>query len=392
MAAQTEKLELDLAVDGGRFIVRGIDEALSFASDELSFWSWVPNGGPPYVSERITSILGPLRSFVANGSVNSDDWQDQFRHACVTVFVDAKLPLKKSRLGVFFGSLAGDSVEAALAAISHHLTVSGLQLDRAEHVRGVVAYSLFKEGISPRLPAAVEKQLSHAVESYSQNTVRAQNEVDEQLEKVRRERQEVRDLVAKSIRSARRNFARTSLRLQKSALGAVGEIDQTRRTYEEFMNLKAPVQYWEDKAKKHRKSSDSYASSLLIYSVFSFIFLGLGLYNLADHLVQIATSDKPPAVYFVLVSVGIVLTTIIFWVARILTRLFLSQHHLAIDAEERAVMVQTYLAMTATNVASTDERAIVLSSLFRPTADGIVKDDGAPDLGPSALLSRLVQR
>jgi hypothetical protein len=158
------------------------------------------------------------------------------------------------------------------------------------------------------------------------------------------------------------------------------------------MNLKAPVQYWEEKAKKHRNSTEKYASSLLIYSLFSFILLGLGLYNLAQHLVDIANNDKPPAVYFVLVSVGVVLTTIIFWVARILTRLFLSQHHLTIDSEERAIMVQTYLALTANNLASTEERAIVLGSLFRPTADGIVKDDAAPDLAPSAILSRLVQR
>ncbi|MEJ6850707.1 DUF6161 domain-containing protein [Sinorhizobium fredii] len=105
-----------------------------------------------------------------------------------------------------------------------------------------------------------------------------------------------------------------------------------------------------------------------------------------------SSNTKPPAVYLILVTLGVVITTIVFWAGRILTRLFLSEHHLAIDAEERAVMAQTYLALTAEGQAGEKERDIVLTSLFRPTADGIVKDDAAPDLSPAALLARLGSR
>jgi hypothetical protein len=70
----------------------------------------------------------------------------------------------------------------------------------------------------------------------------------------------------------------------------------------------------------------------------------------------------------------------------------MSEHHLAVDSEERATMVKTYLALTEKNAADEKERALVLASLFRPTSDGIVKDDAAPDMSPAALLSRVLNK
>ncbi len=44
-------------------------------------------------------------------------------------------------------------------------------------------------------------------------------------------------------------------------------------------------------------------------------------------------------------------------------------------------MITTYLALINEGGAATDkERALVLAPLFRPTEDGLVKDDGAPFL------------
>ncbi|WOI45625.1 DUF6161 domain-containing protein [Acidovorax sp. BLS4] len=73
-------------------------------------------------------------------------------------------------------------------------------------------------------------------------------------------------------------------------------------------------------------------------------------------------------------------------------RLYLSAHHLRIDADERAVMVQAYLALTNEGKVTEAERVLVLGPLFRPTVDGIVKDDGAPDLSAASILSKLLRR
>lgn len=82
--------------------------------------------------------------------------------------------------------------------------------------------------------------------------------------------------------------------------------------------------------------------------------------------------------------------TMFLWTMRILVRVYMTEHHLAIDAESRASMAQTYLALIKEGAATDDDRKIVLASLFRPVVDGIVKDDAMPAITPAALLSGII--
>lgn len=81
-----------------------------------------------------------------------------------------------------------------------------------------------------------------------------------------------------------------------------------------------------------------------------------------------------------------------FWATRILVRLYMSEHHLAIDADERATMALTYLALMERGAVEEKDRALILAPLFRPSSDGIVKDDAAPDMSPAGLLSKAMNK
>lgn len=85
-------------------------------------------------------------------------------------------------------------------------------------------------------------------------------------------------------------------------------------------------------------------------------------------------------------------TTGALWATRIMSRIYMSEHHLAVDAGERATMATTYLALTNTRSADEKDRAVVLAALFRPTADGIVKDDPPPLLTPASFLAGWASR
>ena len=64
----------------------------------------------------------------------------------------------------------------------------------------------------------------------------------------------------------------------------------------------------------------------------------------------------------------------VFW-----SVLFLSQLHLAADASERMTMVQTYLSLQESGRTFKDEDIrLVLNALFRPTSDGLIKNDALP--------------
>jgi Family of unknown function (DUF6161) len=92
-------------------------------------------------------------------------------------------------------------------------------------------------------------------------------------------------------------------------------------------------------------------------------------------------TEIPYAALFKATAFAILMTTIAFWIGRILLRMYLSGHHLATDAEERRTMIMTFLALAKNKSVEENDRKLILTALFRPGSDGIVKDDAAPEGG-----------
>jgi hypothetical protein len=77
----------------------------------------------------------------------------------------------------------------------------------------------------------------------------------------------------------------------------------------------------------------------------------------------------------------------LLWGLRLLSRLFLVEVHLQADAEERVVIVKTFLSLLVGSGVMKDKPAvnpedltIILTQLFRHEATGILPDDSAPQL------------
>jgi hypothetical protein len=95
------------------------------------------------------------------------------------------------------------------------------------------------------------------------------------------------------------------------------------------------------------------------------------------------------AAYLKFAAIGAIITTIVFWVGRVLLRIYLSDRHLLTDAEERVAMIKTYLALTNEGKLEASDRTLVLAPLFRSAADGIVKDDG-PDASLAGIIAKAI--
>ena len=77
------------------------------------------------------------------------------------------------------------------------------------------------------------------------------------------------------------------------------------------------------------------------------------------------------------------------WATRLQYRVFLSERHLALDASEKKAFAETFLAMKEGEDVGTDNEAIVFAALFRPTQDGIIKDDeSGVDISAAAMLAK----
>ncbi|MGJ8563848.1 MAG: DUF6161 domain-containing protein [Alphaproteobacteria bacterium] len=189
----------------------------------------------------------------------------------------------------------------------------------------------------------------------------------------------------KQRKVARRRTARQIVKTARGGNKAIEEINLTKKAYLEDMQMRASVEYWTYKAGEHRTQEGTYLMIVTYYALICFMVL---LAVLVGTFNNVEFFDMKHSSQFTLIVSGLILTitTLAIWVGRVLTRLYLSEKHLRTDAEERSVMVKTYLALLNEGAADQSERALVLAPLFRPTEDGLVKDDAAPFIDVIKLL------
>ncbi len=147
------------------------------------------------------------------------------------------------------------------------------------------------------------------------------------------------------------------------------KIANMEKTFKEAIALRAPVTYWKEKQESHRHGMQKAG-----WFTFGCGLISLGLIIcLAVWLLQDTATNTP------LWKIGIVFATSTFtiWLTQLSAKIFMSNLHLNSDAHERTTMIQTYLALLSEDKGpSSEERQLMLQTLFRPSASGFVKDSG----------------
>jgi hypothetical protein len=141
-------------------------------------------------------------------------------------------------------------------------------------------------------------------------------------------------------------------------------------TFKRELSLRSAVEYLNTRSTEHKK----------LATVFGWVAAGVGA--VLTGLVGWAgwkTFGATDEVSHTELAVGVLLATLAFWLLRILVRVFLSNLHLSTDMRTRATFVHTYLALINEGGAIKEEdRALVIGLVFRPTSDGLVRDDATP--------------
>jgi hypothetical protein len=385
-------LTVDLGANGGQRTFYDFDELDAFIADENAA---APGrllrnliGGA--VWQRVIdaqNLVGSTRGNPANLPALADAFAAAFGDQAAFSFPTSVGP--RGQLVIDIAQARGEGVAAgALAYFINHI---GSLTQNSETIQGAHLAAAFDVGID----ANGAKNYRSAFKLIADQGTRHHRKMAEDGAELLNQISQHHD---NAVQRFRRAATRIALRHRRRFHEAKQRFDTAEKdirlveeTYKVQMALQAPVEYWEHKKSRHQTKAVLLRRLLCWFGIGATVSLGWLLYEIANRIVLEASKGTGTGA-LAYAGIGVFVTTIAFWAARIMVRLFMSEHHLAIDAEERAIMVQTYLALKLKEQVGPEDLKIILTGLFKSTSDGIVKDDGAPDIGIASLLSKAVSK
>jgi len=390
------------------------EDLQAFALAERDFWQFLSEktkSGRPLAREarwpldRLGNVIGTLSDFEA-GRTPIDELRNQVS-ATYSNERD-KIPTSDGRdaqaVKVFAEELPDDAFLAAATTILRRWggQAGAPAMNNEAQWMGFIAATNYRVGHSATTAAATDRALNELLGKFSGLLQSSESQLDQQANELSGALTKFAERASSQIEEAN-TAADASVKTQEFAAAkmisdkaqeldaAKNRVEELERTFREKLHLEAPTEYWTAKRKRHKTFALGWGIAAGVWAALATVGMLIGLHFELEAVSKL-TNDTPIAVYLVHAARGLLLSVVVFWVARLLVRLCLSELHLGMDAYERTTMVLTYLALAMDGKVDDKERALVLQSLFRPTADGLVKDDASVDGNLAAFLGRLGQQ
>lgn len=382
-------INIDFGNENGTLSCSSMEEIESWINEEKKFWAFLSRGPTFHLKGQYNNSFSNITQTFNSWRENEEDenLKVQFTTALTNTYAGGRPSVLRSiteKAKLISGINQQFGHEAAYAALSleHKLKIEGNIT--SEHIVGLTYYFLNSLGVNPETNSALKDSFNQLFSEISNK----KSEFERDSKNLKNELEETKVNYIKQFETALstfdKKFKETHAKQLEDVQNAIGDIKRVEESYKKHMQLAAPAKYWEDKKSGHETKADSRRKILIWYVSVAGLVLLVGGVILVGKLSGVPDFQISELLY---VTLAVILTTIVFWVGRILVRLFLSELHLALDAGERNIMITTYLALIAERGVSEKEKEIILTSIFRPTEDGIVKDDGAPGLGLASFLS-----
>jgi hypothetical protein len=334
------------------------------------------------IDAKIAELLTSSRDPESSSDQLSHVFQRHYNSANALLSSDARAKIAIS-VAEHEGPIAGCAAFATLLKVDFPI--------ERKTAAGMISAILLSNGIEPRSQAIVLKQIDQLTQSAATDRETSRSEWVDLLAKVDGEAEKQRQVLIKKIEDHERQLTEFRQSMEKAADASLASIKATESAFREQMELQAPVHYWQAKATEHRKSLEKSRWNLVAYAIGGSLVLVGALILLLFQAAALASVSpgSDAAIYLKFAAIGAIVTTIGFWVGRVLLRIYLSDRHLTTDAEERVALIKTFLALSVENKVESADRAIILAPIFRSASDGIVKDDG-PDTSMAGLVAKLI--
>ncbi|MGN6525786.1 MAG: DUF6161 domain-containing protein [Burkholderiaceae bacterium] len=390
------------ASDGQRFAFRDRDDAVEFAKTERRHWDWVGRtavlrefNGPLRSLTRIVPSLDevvgvpPLSVLHHESGITREGFDQRVFNSLTAYFASKPAVHSRAQLQRHLERIADRDPAEAAWTLGWLAYLEG----EASQVPGFLRNNIGADGFLTGLASAWQWAGRLLAHSQSESLVDAAQQaaqraaiLGDRADAAANTAETAAKAVHEHVAAARLSVegsqhwvndfkAKTEAKLREIADEKRDDLDvkwkELSRTYSEQLKLKAPSEYWGKKRTQHRNLSLGFATASAAFAGFA----GWRLCAYYGSLPQGAPGSVPPLTELLPSAVAAI---VFLWVLRTLMRLTMSHVHLSLDAAEREVMVQCYLAMTHEGETTGDERGALFAAIFRPTGDGLVKDETPP--------------
>lgn len=380
MSSSSTEISIKLET-GEKILIKGAEDhnALEeWVQSEHKFWNKITTGGHSLapIKNALEMSFNELSKVIVTYKTIPDEMRKNFQSRMEHLYVNTKtLVYSQSREGKLFEQIF--EKHGALAATAALSVAKGhsYQPNTFAQMKGVVALINAEAGVSDVTPAATKKALEALLTKHSSLLEKTEKEYGDTQIRLAKLVTNIKRRKTTLTTWAKKQRSRYLEEVNSKVDSAVKSINNTEAVYKEFMQLRAPAAYWTNKKSEHKTNADNYRKYLLWLATLSFLVLFCAVFKLFGSL---SDATKFTGNMALSTALFILISTAVIWAIRILVRLYLSEHHLSIDAAQRETMTMTYLAMMEEGAADKEQREKIIEALFRPTSDGLVKDDALP--------------
>jgi|GEM_PF-5407924 len=371
------------------------EDLINWIKREREFWKWAESSSQPVRTLFATSqthwqsLERQLTAYIKNPNTGTLTQIEKYAKALAS-----GLPFSShDRRAQFAATLhEDDPSEAANVLQQFARTLS----PNSKNMVAAVRATLFELGIDQRAADAGGRALNAVRQDWSSFIQEAKTLSKELVARATQFDADSNNLLEQKTSSFDSSIEEFSTKSTEQLTAGKTELDNIRDTYDERLAVQSSVDYWTKRAESHHEEKDrarnffaSYLALLILAIVISATLIARSI--TPAQAVEFANSPLVGSYWPVTVLVG--LSLLFIWPLRIAARLYLSNVHLGIAAEERVTMINTFLALLRSDKAlEPEDRKLILDSLFRHLATGIVKDDGAPTNAVIEAISKMVSK
>lgn len=155
------------------------------------------------------------------------------------------------------------------------------------------------------------------------------------------------------------------------------ELDVLEDAYREKLQLEEPEKLWNKRSREYRKRANYWTVGLSIVAIILLLVIAWFVNSL--HEFPKGITEKVPFLSQQVLFIGAI--SFFVYIIRIIVKIVMSNHHIAMEYEQKAALTRFYQALTYKGIEVDDnEKLIIMSALFSKVDTGLVKTSESVDL------------